>query len=182
MDTKILAVGLAMGLVVAVALGRAEASKIPWSGTFSGSGISTNIDTNRDGSKAGWDTDVINSNLGRFSSQDVGEVLPPPSAPVTCPQGNLEFPYLLISVVSTHEETGDQLFSELVSGTFCFDTATGAFSFSFVLSVTGGTGQFAGATGSLEATATGVDVVVGPKGQFFSHSTGEFTGTIITPD
>lgn len=57
------------------------------------------------------------------------------------------------------ESTGDLLFGNLISGSECVDLSSGAAPFQFQaaldLSVTGGTGSFAGATGTISETSSG---------------------------
>jgi hypothetical protein len=182
MQIKRLGVEFTMGLVMIVGLGNSEARAIPFNGSLSGSLISTQIDTNGDGLKAGLSLGIINTNLGRFTSQGVGEFLPPLPAPVTCPSDHLEFPLLVFRGVDTHEKTGDQLFFEYTSGTACVDPATGTSSFSGVGNFVGGTGQFAGVTGSFEANSAGTTLVSDPAGNSFGNRTVEFTGTLIASE
>ena len=48
--------------------------------------------------------------------------------------------------------------------------------------ITGGTGQFEGATGSVEDNGVVTPLVVDEKFRQFGSAIGQFTATIITPD
>ncbi len=78
--------------------------------------------------------------------------------------------------------SGDLLFAELSSLTFCVDFATGAFTGSGALTYIGGTGQLAGATGSADLTnIIGNVLVADPAGRVFNWASGESSGTIVLP-
>jgi hypothetical protein len=141
--------------------------------------MTTEIDTNADSSKAGLNTGIFVSNLGRFTFQNVTELLPP-SASVDCPSGTFEATILLNRNVLNHEDTGDQLFSQITSGALCL-TPTGTFSFSVEAIFTGGTGQFAGATGSFIFDGTGA-ILISSAGRSFTTQTGEVAGMLITEE
>jgi len=183
MNRKRVAIGLVLGFVMAVTIGRAEALKIPYNGTYSGSFLDNNtqIDTNGDGVKATSFTYAANTNLGRVTGQAVFETSSLP-APVTCPEGNLEYTVALDLPIERFPN-GDLLFYETPALTLCFDPNTGTFSISYTTTIIGGTGKFAGATGSIEGNSPGGYLFYDPvSGQGFGYFTGEFTGTIITPD
>ena len=78
-------------------------------------------------------------------------------------------------------ENGDLIFVELSSGTACYDPTTNTSSYSLVGTITGGTGQFEGATGSVEDNGVVTPLVVDPKFRQFGSAIGQFTATIITP-
>ena len=80
--------------------------------------------------------------------------------------------------VSTEERSGDQLFYAVASneGTFCFNLSDFTFSFTAQGTITGGTGQFTGASGSFELQTTGKYLVTGEKEGVFAGF-GQFNGT-----
>ena len=90
----------------------------------------------------------------------------------TPPQGEL--------VVLTFNTRNDQLFLRLTSGTQCQSLATGLGVAHTTTEVIGGTGRFAGATGTLDGDNTtlvlGVSAL-GPSG-FFTNYTGTLQGSI----
>jgi hypothetical protein len=91
--------------------------------------------------------------------------------------------------VTINEETGDQLFSKFTSGTLClnfstFPTLPFPFTVSGQFEFTGGTGEYAGASGTGNVHFTGGYLQFGFKGGVFGGF-GQFTftsgGTLILP-
>jgi hypothetical protein len=184
MSMKKLAVGLALGLVMAVAIRSAQAEDIPFAGHLSGGSIPTEIDTNGDGLKASFGLGGVISRpeetVARGMFQIVVEFLPALSENVTCPAGNLEFPLLQGHGILRSGHTGNLVFLEYTSGTSCVDPTTDTSSFSGEGFIAGGTGRFEGATGSFAVDSTGTTLVSDPAGHEFGSQTGEITGTVIT--
>jgi hypothetical protein len=180
-------ISLACSVVIALASGRAEARDIKVRGTFAGTFLSTRIDLNNDGSLAGWGTVTVKSNLGRATSQGVVEIdlVDPPTG--ACPAGQLELTLVAGRFVDTFTQTAkvkDRFFGEATSSTTCVDPATGALSSNNTITVIGGTGKFAGATGSFENSYTGFVLLADPdpaSKQSFGSFAGEFTGTLTLP-
>ena len=176
-------IGLACSFVIALASGRAEARDIRIKGDLAGTCLSTRIDLNNDGVPAGWSTWVEQSNLGQSSAQSVIEaVLVPPTG--ACPAGHLETGVVAGgSAVNTFLHTRDQLFNQVTSRILCIDLVTGAFSAHSLATITGGTGKFAGATGSIEYRFTGLTFLADPaSNQSFGSFTGTIEGTLILPN
>jgi hypothetical protein len=148
------------------------------------SGVETHLDTNGDMRSASVHQGLVNCNSGRFLFQEAAEFQNPLSAPVSCPAGTLEFRLQQEHGVNTEERSGDQLFYEVATNeeTLCLNPADFSFSFTAQGTITGGTGQFAGASGSFESQATGKYLVTGEKeGVFggFGQFSGTSTGTLI---
>lgn len=178
-------ISTALALSVAWISGQAEAKAKSWKGKFSGSYISTEIDTNSDGSKASIGTLSGRSGLGDFTEQALGELAFVEAT--TCPNGD---PGLLFALVSgtghfvLRFDTGDLVWGEISSETSCLDSTTGIFHFSGETVVTGGTGKFAGATGSGQFSGENRHLFVYPSditGRYFGEENGTFEGTIVTP-
>ena len=111
----------------------------------------------------------------------------PLPAPVACPAGTLEFPIQQRHGVVTEEQTGDQLFYKIApnDGRLCLQLSDLTFRVTVQGTITGGTGQFTSATGSLRTRATGRYLVFGAKaGVFggFGQFRGRSTGTLIFPE
>ena len=181
MNMKTLAVGLGMVLIMAVALGSAEAK--PFHSKDSGSYVSegTRIDTNADDRTADLVlTSGKSRHLGETTTQAVVE-WPLVFSDATCPNGNAGFQASLVSGgFVIRAEHGDLLFGTFSSGTNCFDFTTNSASFSLEGVFTGGTGKFAGASGgSLTVTGTAVPVV-GPDslGHQFGSVVSRSEGTL----
>lgn len=154
------------------------------SGTFA-DGVETRIDTNGDGLSAGLSQGLDNCNTGRIFWQEVDEYQAPLPAPVTCPVGTDEFRIQQGHGISTEEKTGDQLFYEYAPNTvtLCLHPDL-RFSVTFNGTYTGGTGQFANASGSYSGQAAGKYLVFGEKeGVFggFGQFNGTYSGTLILP-
>jgi len=180
MNLNRLAVGFAIGLVMAaVAISRADDKEFLIEGTLSGSSITAEIDTNGDGLRASLTTGILVSTRGRFTFQSLTELRPPISPTGACPSGDLELPILLNRAVNNDQKTGDQLFPRVTSGAVCVNPTTGILSASEAGIFTGGTGQFAGATGSFTVNITG-STLVSSSGRSFANVTGTLTGTLIT--
>ncbi len=133
---------------------------------------------------------------GQFTSQSVTETIPVPGtgcsvAPSSikgCSIGSVKdgclYKNIGGNVVNRQVTTGDLLIAKLTSGKLCinFDTAlpwsfTGNNQFSFI----GGTGGFAGATGSGTVSFTGQILQNDQQGHGMNWDTGSVTGTIMVP-
>ncbi len=183
MNRNSLAVGLAFSFVIALGSGRAEARDIPVKGDFAGTFLTARIDLNNDGGLAGGGTWVEKSNLGQssahFAIEDVS--VPPTSA---CPAGQLETALVAGSVANTFLHTRDQLFIQLTSRILCVDLVTGAFSAHTIATITGGTGKFAEATGSVDYRFTGFTLLADfdpASNQLCGSFTGTVEGTLTLP-
>ena len=181
MNLRHLTLGIGMVLLLASAGNSAEVKtkhvRCTIAATFV-SGVETHLDTNGDGRSASVHQGLTNCNLGRFFFHEAAEFQAPLPTPVTCPAGTLEFRMQQEQGVRTEERSGDQLFYEVASneGTFCFKLSDFTFSFTAQGTITGGTGQFTGASGSFELQTTGKYLVTGEKEGVFAGF-GQFNGT-----
>jgi hypothetical protein len=188
MNRNRLVVGLTCSLVIALGIGKAEARQIPDKGTFSGTLVNTQIDTDGDGGKAGFSSVGLKGTLGSSTFQGVNEFVF--SGPALCPNGNAGFEFTLLrpllpaapaQFVQRFDSTGDLLFIVQTSGTICFDPITQILFFSGTNEFIGGTGRFEGATGTREFEGTARILFMDAAGNSFGEQSGTFTGTIITP-
>ncbi len=188
MNRNSLAVGLTCSFVIALGIGKADAGKIPSKGTFSGTFVNTQIDTDGNGEKAGFSSVGVKGTLGSSTLQGVNEFVF--SGPATCPNGNAGFEFTLLrpllpaapaQFVQRFDSTGDLLFIVETSATICFDPITQIQFFSGTTENIGGTGRFEGATGTGEFSGTAKTLFEDAAGNFFGEQSGTFTGTIITP-
>jgi len=147
--------------------------------------VETNIDTNGDNVSAGVVQGILNSNIGRFSTTAEPEYVGPSATNTTCPQGTAEFHTVQDHAVFTEEKTSDQLFAA-ATVTLCLNQTSPDLPFSYTGNATyiGGTGKFAGATGTFNFQGKGKYLVFGLKGGVFGgfgqiNETG--TGTITLP-
>ena len=140
--------GIAMvALVVLLALGAggtaawADSSARPLKGSFSGSG---------------FDFHGQLTHLGKFSAH-ISKLEPTPSG-------------TLVEEWTATAANGDTLHVTGESRVTGFDTSTGLYTFAGTRTIQGGTGRFAGATGTFQAT--------GETAGDFSTYHGDFSGTI----
>ena len=176
-------IGLACSFVIALASGRAEARDTHIKGDNAGTFLSTRIDLNNDGDLALGGTWVEKSNLGQSSAQAVieGVAVPPTGA---CPADQVETALVAGSVVNTFLHTRDQLFIQFTSRMACIDPVTGVASGHVIATITGGTGKFAGATGSVEYRFTGSTLLTDfdpASNQGFFSFAGTVSGTLTLP-
>ncbi len=149
-------------------------------------GVETHIDTNGDGVSAGLSQGIDNCNIGRFFIQLETEYVGPITPLTTCPQGTEEFHGVQNRSVWTEEKTSDQVLSEASVITLCLNPSLPDLPFSYTGKVTviGGTGKFAGATGSIDIRGAGKYLVLGVKDNVFGGF-GQFTeigtGTLTLP-
>ncbi|MEK6322513.1 MAG: hypothetical protein AABN33_12615 [Acidobacteriota bacterium] len=168
--------------MITLGIGKADSGKIPLKWSFSGSFVNTQSDTNVDGQKGFLTSGGFKGTLDPGTFQTVGEFVF--SGPGTCPNGNPGFNSTLLPGtghgVRRVNSTGDLIFTE-ISETICFDPATLIRFFSGTENITGGTGRFAGATGSITFSGTAKTLFEDAAGNFFGEFSGTLEGTIITP-
>ncbi|MGH7964811.1 MAG: hypothetical protein ACRERD_23855 [Candidatus Binatia bacterium] len=183
MNTPGRMMGIVVGVLLAITCGFAEAKeiKIKGVGIFSGDFV-VGPDTNSDGiPSVTGEQEVEEMKSGElFLNEFSSEVSLPNSStlpvPVSCPSGKLAFPYLYNEVVTTHQASGDQLFSHYTAAVLCLNPNTGVFTFEGTAVFDGGTGQFAGASGSYTARSKGI---LFPD--FSGTQSGTFKGTLVLP-
>jgi hypothetical protein len=150
--------------------------------TFSGTFVKTQFDTNGDGAPANLNFLEGESNLGQFSLQVLDESVL--AEPTTCPNGHPGFSVTLVtgSAVFRFRGTGDLLFVQPTSQTTCFDPSTAVGFFRAAIGeISGGTGRFVNATGTVEGEGMSRILITDPAGNFFAEQHGTMEGTIILP-
>jgi hypothetical protein len=192
MTTKSIVIGVALGLVMTVTVGRVAASetqhhgtiKTPYRGTISGTVTSTQIDAIHpgDGAKGVLGIFAVTThNLGQVTAQALVEDIPASRPSGTCPEGT-DAEFTLGTVRSAHRfPNGDLLFLNALTRTACIDFDTLTVNIHETGEFNGGTGQFAQATGSWKITGTAELWVIDPAVQFFGPFSGKLRGTIVTP-
>jgi hypothetical protein len=180
-----LIIGAAIGCLFVAGLGRVEAKEIRFTGKFAGTSLHSRIDRNDDGLPANWSTGVTKGTLGNRIFQTLYESVP--TGPTTeCPGGVFVIDAQNGQGFGTFTETfpnGDQYYARVLTFTSCSDSA-GGYTGSTTISIVGGTGKFAGASGNVENSFVGFfqtgDANAVPR-QAFGPFSGEFTGTLILP-
>jgi hypothetical protein len=132
---------------------------------------------------------------GEFTIWDIGESAPD-GKNCTVPGGmaNAGTESTLVGDIGVTriEESGDLLYAHATSSTTCIDFSSGTAPFPFVGSssavITGGTGKYAGATGTTTGSVTGVILSLpggvsgtGPGGGVFQAFQASSSGTLTTP-
>ena len=198
MHTHYVTVGLTLllltGAVVAADAKTPQKVHCKGGGTFV-EGVETNIDTDGNGVSAGTGQGAEVCNIGMFVFQEEQEWIPRPVT-AACPAGTTEEFYIDAThgqqrAVATDQKTGDQLFAQITSGTFCLDfssfpTPPFPFTVSGQNATTGGTGKYTGATGTGSFHTVGSHIQYGFKGGTGAFGAfGQFTftadGTLTLP-
>ena len=188
-------IGLALSVVITFVSTGAEAKELRVKRSFSGSFVGTPVDTNKDGQVASLSIVSAKGTLGPSTIQGVNEWVF--TGPATCPNNNEGFGFTQLRLLPGYEQapahfverfesSGDLIYSEQTAGTFaCFDPATGIFFAHGISTITGGTGRFTNARGTVECSATAVipfEATAGAEagiGIGFGGQSGTCTGTII---
>lgn len=182
---KGLIIGAAIGILLIAGMGRVEAKDIRFTGKFAGTSLHSRIDRNDDGLPANWSTGVITGTLGKRLFQSLYEAVPTgPTA--ACPGGVFVIDAQNGQGLGTFTETfpnGDQLYGRVLTLTSCSDSV-GGYSGTTTISIVGGTGKFASASGNVEDSFIGLfqafDANVSLR-QGFGSLSGEFEGALILP-
>ncbi len=185
MQKNNLITGVLLGLSLVIAGGRVEAKEKQFHATFTGT--TTNKD---DFSFTGTQADYFvliagKSTLGHYTAQLIAEI-PPDGKACPLPNGSSGIEFITVGevIVLSFPATGDQLFLRLsanVTSHACFDLATSTTTGQTTFDVSGGTGRFEGATGSLVKTWKNIILAfpANPPGKgAFASFTGAFDGTI----
>jgi len=146
-------------------------------------GVETHIDTNGDNASATLDQGAFKCNGSSGIFQEEAEWIRQ-STVTSCPNVPSMLEFHIIDQtqgqqrsVATDSKTGDQTFSQVTSGTLCFDTATGQITITTTGIYLGGTGKAAGTTGTFTSKASGSYLIYGFKDGVFGGF-GQFTGTV----
>ena len=179
--------GVAVVLMLAITVGSVEAGAKPFSAHSVGT-CTNKDDFSYTGTPGHYCTAAGKSTLGLYTAQVVGEA---PSDGQTCPLpgggSGVEFVFVGIDVVLSFAATKEQLFLHLspsVTSHACFDPTTGVERGQATFNVSGGTGRFAGATGTTVETFQFIALAppISPPGKgFFGSLTSTFDGTIDLP-
>jgi len=179
-------VGVVLGIGLAVAIGSVEAKDKQFHASFVGT-VTNKDDLSFNGTPGGYGTVAGNSTLGEYTAQLVFEA-PPDDPPQTCPlpggSSGVEFVFVGEVVVLSFAEKEEQLFLRLspsVTSHACLDPTAGVFTGQTTFDVSGGTGRFTGATGTIVKTFKAIILAppTSPPGKgFFDSFIGTFDGTV----
>lgn len=182
---KGLLTGIAAGLLFTCSVSHANARQIHFKGEFAGTFLGTRIDLNDDGIAASWATAVANGTLGKHTSQAVVEVVP--AGPTSeCPGGVFIIDAqngIGFGINTGTFPNGDQVYTRILTRSQC-RLDGGRFTGSDTVSFVGGTGKFAGASGTFEQHFTGFFEAFDPNAnpaQAFGSFSGGSEGALILP-
>ena len=120
-----------------------------------------------------------NGTLGPFTFRNVRAIATYPTTSSTCSGANQFYFQDLAGAGVFRFEDGSLLYVRLTQGSDCIDLAALEAHCTLTLEVTGGTGRFRNASGTLTFTETAVPVLADAKNNpVFFAATGEFTGTV----
>lgn len=186
MDKRRFVTGIVAGMALAVFAGGVEAEAKDKQFHASFVGAFTNKDDLSFTGTQGVNLSLLTgeSSLGDITVQLVAENPPPDGTTCTPPGGGsgLVLGFAGEIVVVSFPERGDQLFLRLspnITSVGCFDLTTSVLTGQTTLDVTGGTGRFAGATGTVIKTYHVTQLGLPPSGKgAIGGFTGAFDGTI----
>ena len=173
-------IGIVLGIGLIIAVGRVEAKDKQFHANFVGA-FTNKDDLSFTGTQSFVGQSLLTgkSSLGDITVQLVGEN-PLDGKTCTPPGGGsgVELGFAGELVVVSFPERGDQLFLRLspnITSVGCFDLTTSVLTGQTTLDVTGGTGRFQGATGTIVKTYRAIQL--GPPPPSGKGAIGSFTGT-----
>jgi hypothetical protein len=147
--------------------------------TFSGTSANSTINLQQPGTSNSEDNSAGNGTLGPFTFRNVRAIPNAPQPSSSC-SGPTKIHFL--SVVGSgvfHFQDGSLLTVNLIQGDDCIDFAAPVAHCTMTFRITGGTGRFTGASGTLTLTEAVVVVLADAfNNPVFFAATGEFTGTV----
>ena len=168
-------------LMLTFGVAAANADEKPVKMRFSGTGAPSAANLLQPNTSNDEDIVAGKGTLGSFTYRQVRAISNSPSAtpPSSCSGANLLFLPDLAGGGVFRFEDGSLLNVQLVEGGDCIDLATNLAHCTLTLQITGGTGRFKNASGTLTYTETAVTVLSDASGNpVLFDATGEFTGTV----
>jgi hypothetical protein len=167
---------LALGIAPTIAFG-ADYTE-PGTMTFSGSNVATAIDL-----QAGTITDEViligKGTLGEFTYRELHADSTAPETSSTC--SGPYFQTVTGAGVFSFRD-GSLLTTSITKGAGCINLTTGTAAYTVTYQITGGTGRFKGASGTLTSTATLFPVLFNASNApELLTNTGQFEGTLVVP-
>jgi hypothetical protein len=170
----ILTVALLVNLGIAGAYAQQKSVKMTFSGT-------SEVSTFKLASGAGSSEDNFagEGTLGSFTFRDLAAELPSSPPPGTCSGPNMLYAVRAVTTGVFRFRDGSLLNVSLTQGSDCIDLAAQQAHCTVIFHITGGTGLFKKASGTLTFMETVVPVLADASGNpTFFTSTGSFTGTV----
>jgi hypothetical protein len=170
---------VALLFTLSVAAASAQEKQIKM--TFSGISGPTVVNLLQPNTTNGEDNFAGKGSLGAFTVRNIRVFpnSPPLTAPATCSAPNLLYFTESAGGGIFRFQDGSLLFLNLTQGSDCIDLSTGGAHCILAFQVTGGTGRFKNASGTLTMTETVLAVLSDATGNPVIYGvTGEYTGTI----
>lgn len=172
-------------LMLTLGVATVHAHENPVKMTFSGTSANSTVNLAQPDTSNDEDHFAGKGTLGPFSYRQVRAISnsSPHLPPGTCSGTNLLYLKELAGGGVFRFEDGSLLYVQLTEGADCIDLTTNVAHCILTLQITGGTGRFEHASGTLRFTETVVGVLSDPSNMpVFFAATGEFTGTISGVD
>jgi len=147
--------------------------------TFSGTGGASTINLQQPNTNNSEDNSAGEGTLGRFTFRNVRAIRAVPEPSSTC-SGAAQIYFSSVSGAAVFRfQDGSLLKVQLTQAGDCIDLAALEAHCTMTFQITGGTGRFKNASGSITLTETVVPVLADASNNpVFFASTGEFTGTV----
>ena len=168
-----------MALMLTLGTAGVYAQQNPVNMTFSGTSASSTINLQQPNTSTGEDNFAGNGSLGPFTFRNITASTASPQLSSTC-SGPTNVYFLRVAGAGVfHFQDGSLLKVNLTQGADCIDFAAGQASCTMTFQITGGTGRFKGASGTLTLTETVLPVLAdATNNPVFFASTGELTGMV----
>ena len=145
---------------------------------YSGSNVATTINL-QDGTVTDEETLAGNGTLGPFTFRELHADTASPQPSSTCSGPTHLFFQTVAGGGVFRFQDGSLLTVKVTQGAICIDLSARMAHLTVTYQITGGTGRFKGASGTLTLTATLTPVLFnGPTSAVLLTSTGEFEGTV----
>jgi hypothetical protein len=170
----------AMALMLNLGVATVYAQHYPVKMAYSGTSGASAIDLKQPGAQTGEENFAGNSTWGPFTFLLIsGETTSPQQPPSTCSgPANIYFTRMGGAGVLRFQD-GSLLKANLTQGTDCIDLVAQQGHCTLTLQITGGTGRFKNASGTLTLTETVIPVLADVlNNPVFFADTGEITGTV----
>jgi len=171
-----------VALMFNLGLARVYAQPAPVKMTFSGNGAPSALNLQHPGTTTAEENVAGNGTLGWFTFRNVTamQAAPSPQPPITC-SGPLQiyFPRIAGAGIFRFQD-GSLLTVELAQGSDCIDLVAQEGRCVLTLKITGGTGRFNNASGTLTYTETAKPVLADVfHNPVYFTETGKITGTVF---
>jgi hypothetical protein len=173
---------LMLMITIGGTFGYAHQTPIPVKMTFSGNAALSPANLQQPDSSTGEENVAGKSSLGSFTFRNINAEANSPSPSNSCSGANQAYFKRLSGGGLFRFEDGSLLKVSLVAGGDCIDFSANEGHCTLTLQVTGGTGRFKGASGTLTYTETATPVVLDANNNpLLFTEVGEVTGTIAGP-